>query len=584
MSQTPHNSADSNNNRDSINDYVSDFDPLSNDHLLSDPQFPPQEAKHQRNLRPWWQRLGFNSKTVALIITVSILSGLGFGATSFFANRSTTQPSPQTDQVQDNDLEDNSLPLTLIIETVVAVLLLIGLIAAYLANRARRPSLPDTDDDKLAQEEFDGFLQLPTQSGLNLDQARVPPQPSITAKAEKPALEEQNAFKQLSAQESAGGGSGSRFEQAQSELILDPDKFIVQEEETELAQRLTKISLRLRQSIDLEDLFKSTVKEVRRAIKSDRVIIFKFDPSDWEGTVLAESVASGFPQILRVKIDDPCFRDKYVEKYQNGLVTKIDDIYQTPRVTECYRKMLEQFAVKANLVAPILKNNQLFGLLIAHQCSEPRNWQKSEIEFFTQLADQVGLAIDQVDFLEQQEEEAERVHLLMEISFRLCQSLNIEDLLKTAVKEVRRALKTDRVLIYVLGTNGWEEGLVVAESVAPGLPQTLRIKISEDPSLEENRREMYNNGQVYALNNIYQEPGLTERHIKSLEQFAIKASIVAPILKNNQLLGLLITHQCSEPRTWSKSEMNFLAQTAIQVGFAIDQVNLVDQYLERKEP
>ena len=101
-----------------------------------------------------------------------------------------------------------------------------------------------------------------------------------------------------------------------------------------------------------------------------------------------------------VKIDDPCFRDRHVEMYKKGRVRAIDNIHQEPGLTDCHIRTLEQFAVKANLVAPIVKNNQLLGLLIAHQCSEPRNWEQHEIDLFAQLATQVGLAVDQVNLIE----------------------------------------------------------------------------------------------------------------------------------------------------------------------------------------
>ena len=330
----------------------------------------------------------------------------------------------------------------------------------------------------------------------------------------------------------------------------------------------------------MEDLLKTTVKEVRRVLKTERVVIYGLDPTDWDGIVVAESVAPGWPQILRLKINDPCFKDRYVELYKNGKITTINDIYQDPRVTDCYRKMLQQFAVKANLVAPILKNNQLLGLMIAHHCSAPRNWQKHEVDLFAQLANYVGVALEQASLLEQQEAEAERAQLLTEITHRVHQSLSLEDLLKTTVKEVRRAIKTDRVIIVDLNPTNWN-GLVVAESVAPDWPQILRVKI-DDPCFKERYLEMYKNGHFCAIENIYEEPGLTYAYIKVLEQFAVKANLVVPILKNNQLLGLMIAHHCSEPRNWQKPDINLLAQLVNSVGFAIDQASLLKQ-LEQEQ-
>ena len=111
-----------------------------------------------------------------------------------------------------------------------------------------------------------------------------------------------------------------------------------------------------------------------------------------------------WPKVLDEKIDDPCFRGRYVDLYMNGRVRAINDIYQEPGLTDCHIRTLEQYDVKANLVAPIRKDNQLFALLIAHQCSAPRAWQKSEIDFFSELATQAEYALDHISFIEKLEQ------------------------------------------------------------------------------------------------------------------------------------------------------------------------------------
>lgn len=174
-----------------------------------------------------------------------------------------------------------------------------------------------------------------------------------------------------------------------------------QESATETAQIFTDITLRIRRSLNLEDILKTSVREVRKVLHTERVVIYSFNP-DFSGTVIAESVVPGWTQALASTIDDPCFKDKHIKSYKNGRVRAINDIYQAG-LTECHIKTLERFEVKANLVAPILKDNQLLGLLIAHHCSEPRTWQNTEINLFTQLAAQIGFALDQANLLEQVE-------------------------------------------------------------------------------------------------------------------------------------------------------------------------------------
>ena len=98
---------------------------------------------------------------------------------------------------------------------------------------------------------------------------------------------------------------------------------------------------------------------------------------------------------------DPCFHEGYLEKYHQGRVGKIADIEQED-IQPCYMEFLQQFGVKANLVVPILQQEALWGLLIAHQCAEPRPWTDFETDLLRQLADQIGIALSQAQLLERE--------------------------------------------------------------------------------------------------------------------------------------------------------------------------------------
>lgn len=252
------------------------------------------------------------------------------------------------------------LLLTFASGTGVAVLL-VSAIAAFLVNRALRPLIgASVAVRKLGQGRLD---------------TRVP----VTGKDELAVL-----------------GSNINQMAVQLQTLLRE-----QENLAERTQLFTDVTLRIRRSLNLEDILKTSVKEVRKVLYTDRVVIYGFN-SDLSGTVVAESVAPGWTQALAETIDDPCFKERHIQLYKEGRVRAIDNIYQA-ELTDCHIKTLERFEVKANLVAPILKDNQLLGLLIAHHCSETRAWQQSEIDLFTQLATQIGFAIDQANLLEQVE-------------------------------------------------------------------------------------------------------------------------------------------------------------------------------------
>lgn len=176
---------------------------------------------------------------------------------------------------------------------------------------------------------------------------------------------------------------------------------------------LAEMQERIRQSLDLKDILNTTVKEVREFLQTDRVIIYKFQ-SNVNGVVMVESVGSQWQKIKQQKIVDPCLKEKCFQIYKEGQSKAIKDIY-TEGLKECYIDFLAQFQVKANLIVPIRKRENLWGLLIAHHCSKPREWQQLEIESIEQLVTQVGIAIQQAQLYQKLKVANQRLHRLASI-------------------------------------------------------------------------------------------------------------------------------------------------------------------------
>ncbi|MEA5626487.1 PAS domain S-box protein [Nostoc sp. UHCC 0251] len=169
----------------------------------------------------------------------------------------------------------------------------------------------------------------------------------------------------------------------------------------------------------------------------------------------------------------------------------------------------------------------------------------------------------------------EQQKLIGAIALDIRKSLKFQDILATSVKEVRQLLKADRVVVYQF--NHQMQGKVIAESVLPQWIPTLGFEI-EDTCFQQSQGEEYRQGKIWAATNIY-EAGLSDRHIQLLEQFQVKANLVVPILLENSgtsavAWGLFIVHQCSAPRQWQTSEVEFLNQLTVQLAIAIQKAQL----------
>jgi PAS domain S-box-containing protein len=173
------------------------------------------------------------------------------------------------------------------------------------------------------------------------------------------------------------------------------------------SQLFNDVTVKIRESLDIEEILHTSVTEVLQLLHADRVLIFRLW-SDGSGTIVKEAVVPGFPVLQALNIIDPCFSESYVEKYRHGRIGSIHDIDNT-NIDPCYYEMLQSFGVKANLVVPILFKNQLWGLLVAHQCAHPRNWTTWETQLLRQLADQIGIAVSQAQLLEQETRQREEL-------------------------------------------------------------------------------------------------------------------------------------------------------------------------------
>ncbi|MHC5767699.1 MAG: ATP-binding sensor histidine kinase [Nostoc sp.] len=183
----------------------------------------------------------------------------------------------------------------------------------------------------------------------------------------------------------------------------------------------------IRESLDLDAIFRAVTQNIRSILNVSRVGIYQFHIGlNYEyGEFIAEDVLPQFPSGLAVKIQDHCFGENYATQYKQRRFCAMSDI-QTAEVLDCHRAILQQFNVRASLTVPIMQDDELWGLLCIHQCDRPHHWQPSEIEFAQQIAAQMGVALQQTDLLLETRQQAtqleETLQHLKETQLQLVQN------------------------------------------------------------------------------------------------------------------------------------------------------------------
>jgi GAF domain-containing protein/DNA-binding response OmpR family regulator len=377
-------------------------------------------------------------------------------------------------------------------------------------------------------------------------------------------------------------------------------------------QALFAVITKIRASLDLDSIFKSTAIEVRQLLNADRVGMFCFDRDSQynAGEFVSEDVVDPFPHALAEQIEDHCFGTNHALYYQHGRIWACPDIYQAG-LDPCHIAILARFQVRANLVVPLLKGDRLWGLLCIHQCTNARHWQPAEIEFVSQISTHLGVALQQSEFVSQLQKQSddlsqaiaravEREKVVAAIIDKIRRSLDLDTIFYTTTQEVRQLVCADRVTIYRFHPD-WS-GEFVVESVAEGwnslvegqhADPTFRQNIGDcslknlapiaDTYLQETAGGEFSRGEVFRVCNDIYSAGFSDCYIQALERYQTQAYAIIAIYKGSNLWGLLAAIQCSGPRQWRHTEVNFLVQIGAQLGVAIQQAELLAQTQKDKD-
>jgi PAS domain S-box-containing protein len=160
------------------------------------------------------------------------------------------------------------------------------------------------------------------------------------------------------------------------------------------SQLFAEISLKIRQSLQLEEILQTTVVEIQKLLNADQVLILRLEAST-SLSIIQETVKPGWDSALELGFFvDNCLGSQYLLKYPQGRLYNIPDV-ENSDVEHCLLEFLRRFQVKSKLVIPLLFQEKLWGMIVIHQCSHTRNWSSWEIDLLQQIANQLAIAIGQ---------------------------------------------------------------------------------------------------------------------------------------------------------------------------------------------
>ncbi len=348
--------------------------------------------------------------------------------------------------------------------------------------------------------------------------------------------------------------------------ITEERRFIEEQlQYSEYQRLLAALTLRIRQSSEIEWILQTAVREIQKTFHVERVLFFRFFP-DGAGQVIHEAIAPGILSMLDETIWDRCAWEICQEKYTEGYVQVCGDSYTTS-YQPCYQELLERYQIRANFVAPIftastsLSPPPLWGLLCLQECSKPRDWTDDEVNLLQQLADQLGIALAQAELREQEKTQrlelarsnAELENFAYIASHDLKQPLQIiADFAQLFVRRYQGQLdeRADRYIHHIMsGTRHMArqiEDLLAYSRVGRGQPNYQRLDCRQllERAITNLQSDIQASGATLTLPatfpTLYAEPSVVQL-FQNLIANAIKYHSDAPVA-----IAIQVTQQSNE--------------------------------------
>ncbi|NER45224.1 MAG: GAF domain-containing protein [Symploca sp. SIO1A3] len=326
---------------------------------------------------------------------------------------------------------------------------------------------------------------------------------------------------------------------------------------------LHRITNKIRQSLELQDILSATVAEMRSFLQTDRVKIYRFHP-DASGQVIAESIAQKrLPSLkgLNFPATDipPLAREMLIKTRQRSIVDVASEQITLSRsdftaeptsskpiieivkrsVDPCHIEYLKAMGVLSSLVVPIFYQQRLWGLLVSHH-SQPRAFSEQDLELVQLVAEQVSIAIAQSSLLTQAREQVRQETMINQITPLLHSPRPIKEILQLVLERIVRSVRGSGGRLYLRAINTEAPALYTC-GVQPALVEPQQPAWLEQQSfwqqqlmLKDSPSSQYTNlRKLQVVTDLYQETELAD-FSWAFQATSIRGIVVLPLQHNSQ--------------------------------------------------
>ena len=179
---------------------------------------------------------------------------------------------------------------------------------------------------------------------------------------------------------------------------------------------LNRLTTRIRESLDLETIWQTTVDEFAALLDLDRVIFCWYHSDQQEVEVVCENRREDRPmQLGCFSIESFGDLGEHLSRCES---VRLNNVAKNPNLPDSVKQAYMQMGIASCLAMPVLVQGNTPAYLLCIY-SKPRRWSDREIELLDSIADQLAIAIHQTRLHAQTEEQ---FHTVSDQAVRLAEA------------------------------------------------------------------------------------------------------------------------------------------------------------------
>ncbi len=247
-----------------------------------------------------------------------------------------------------------------------------------------------------------------------------------------------------------------------------------------------------------------------------------------------------------------------------------------------WQNFLEKYKIKSQVFLTLQpQSSSLWVLVLAR--TQNAEWKQCEKSLLTELGKIITLALEKTLLYQRTHEAATYEQIINSINLAISESLDINKILETICKQIRKHLQVDRCMFFdVSKKNGQYVGVITHEECGEEWPSFLGNKYFEEDY--GSNFNMIFEGKPWIMDGFHQIESMTEKLVEFVEKTKIKAAFLVPIINTeNTIVAAIALHQCSYARNWTEDEIGLVKSIAQQCAIAINKAHLYGQSRKSEE-